>query len=478
MLKGCIQPKTASGFAWRGRCRPVIRRRPMGRLQFSTTGKSAAAGYDPELHDISLRGYKAPRFLPQYLSDVGEITPYDPQHNPDGHISLSVAENKMNEDMLLPKYEEAFQGFPADLIYYQATAGRPEMREALADFLTEHVNHGAYQYPADNLIVGAGCNAMIDNLFTCITEPGDAVLIPRPYYAAFEFDIQCKAAATVVGVETVAGREGIGSPERYYPNAENLEQARMQALSEGLNPKVLVLCQPNNPLAVCFPKEIVKEVWEWAEAVGMHIVSDDLYGAGVFDPDSDFYSVARVAAEEKKTLGNKVHVVYSISKDFCSSGLRCGALYSENEEVLRSMKKLNDLCQMSSHTQYALTKVLSDKDWVKSYLEESNRRLFERYCLTRDIFEEYGCKVLPAEAGLFCWIDMRALLPNNTWEGEMELYKDIQNEAKLLLTPGFSMRTEEPGFFRCCFATSQQAFHEAMKRFKSFAKQRQHIPQR
>lgn len=76
--------------------------------------------------------------------------------------------------MLLPKYQEAFQDFPADLIYYQvwsralalptfvlipnklgekATAGRPDMREAMADFLTEHVNKGSYRYNADKLVI-------------------------------------------------------------------------------------------------------------------------------------------------------------------------------------------------------------------------------------------------------------------------------------------------------------------------------------
>mmetsp|Transcript_23136 Transcript_23136/g.32340 ORF Transcript_23136/g.32340 Transcript_23136/m.32340 type:complete len:218 (-) Transcript_23136:150-803(-) len=216
----------------------------------------------------------------------------------------------------------------------------------------------------------------------------------------------------------------------------------------------------------------MQEAWEWAEAHDMHVVSDEIYAAGIHSSDADFWSISRIAGEKGKSIGDKVHIVYALSKDFCSSGLRCGVLYSENEQVLKSAKKLNDLCQISSHTQYALTKVLKDKEWVRTFLEESNSRLHSRYREVKQAFEAQGLRVLPAEAGLFCWIDMRKWMKSRTWEAELELYSALQNEAKLLMTPGFSMRTEEPGFFRCCYATYRPAFDEALVRIEEFGKKR------
>ena len=41
----------------------------------------------------------------------------------------------------------------------------------------------------EHLTVLAGAGAIIDNLFWCIGASGDGVLIPRPYYPAFDSDL-------------------------------------------------------------------------------------------------------------------------------------------------------------------------------------------------------------------------------------------------------------------------------------------------
>jgi aspartate/methionine/tyrosine aminotransferase len=46
-----------------------------------------------------------------------------------------------------------------------------------------------YAFDPDCVVVGAGCNAVLENLMLCLTSPGDGVLVPAPYYAAFEFDL-------------------------------------------------------------------------------------------------------------------------------------------------------------------------------------------------------------------------------------------------------------------------------------------------
>uniref|UniRef100_A0A7S0H9A1 Aminotransferase class I/classII large domain-containing protein n=1 Tax=Amorphochlora amoebiformis TaxID=1561963 RepID=A0A7S0H9A1_9EUKA len=309
---------------------------------------------------------------------------------------------------------------------------------------------------------------MLDNLFCCISEPGDAVLLPRPYYAVFEFDVQCKAGSTIVGVETVGVQPEVKGVERYYPTLKGLEKARDSALQQGLNPKVLLICQPNNPISVCYPKHVMELVWEFAEKHGMHLVSDEIYGAGIHAKQADFWSISRLAADKGRTLGDYVHVIYALSKDFASSGLRCGMMYSENQQVLKSMRKLNDLCQISSHTQWGLSRVFSDTEWIEDFLSKANSRLNDRFKLVKKSLEPEGVKVIEAEAGLFCWLDCRSWLEENTWDAEKKLYQQFFDEAKVLLTPGYSMRTEQPGYFRCCFATHEEVFNEGMKRLKDF----------
>ena len=52
-------------------------------------------------------------------------------------------------------------------------------------------NHSVKVHPGE-LCISAGCGAILDNLFMCITEPNDGVLIPAPYYPAFDNDLRVR----------------------------------------------------------------------------------------------------------------------------------------------------------------------------------------------------------------------------------------------------------------------------------------------
>lgn len=139
------------------------------------------------------RAAKAVGLLPSYLVDARAVQKYSPA-TPDGALQLSVAENQMLEDLLVPSLTEfaSTQIFPADAIYYQPTHGRPETRAAMAKYL-EDILGLSCPLDVDGIVVGAGCNAVLENLCISLAEPGEGVMIPTPYYAAFEFDLVARA---------------------------------------------------------------------------------------------------------------------------------------------------------------------------------------------------------------------------------------------------------------------------------------------
>lgn len=148
----------------------------------------------PEPSHLSApRAAKAVSLLPSYLVDARAVTKYSPE-TPDGALQLSVAENQMLEDLLVPSLTEfsSTQAFPADAIYYQPTHGRPKTRAAMAKFLEDCLRLSR-SMDADGIVLGAGCNAVLENLCIALAEPGEGVMIPTPYYAAFEFDLVARA---------------------------------------------------------------------------------------------------------------------------------------------------------------------------------------------------------------------------------------------------------------------------------------------
>lgn len=388
---------------------------------------------------------------------------------------------------------------------------------------------------------GTGCNAVLENLCFCLTEPGDAVLVPTPYYAAFDFDLGARIGLTLIPVvskslDATTLNMNYGStrknqsteesnnkckstficPSQYYPTRQSLDSAYNDALSLGHPPKVLLLSHPNNPLGICYPPSVVKECIEWVRERHIHLISDEIYAGSVYrqssssyvDKDStqnngSFQSILQLAATHessisKKTgfgLGPYIHFVYALSKDFALSGLRVGVAYSENENIRLPMQKLNDLCQVSSQTQCTVEHMLNAKSLIPQlnhecdtthatkvswstdlFLEEGRKRIRERCDRLQQCLLENEIPYIPADSGMFVWMDLSEFLPKLTAmdfdKMERQLYLELL-ENGLLFTPGRSMRNEFPGFFRCVFtAATDQGFDLALERIAKFVQSR------
>mmetsp|Transcript_17843 Transcript_17843/g.20614 ORF Transcript_17843/g.20614 Transcript_17843/m.20614 type:complete len:609 (-) Transcript_17843:42-1868(-) len=480
----------------------------------------------------SSRGRNAVSLLPVYLTDARAVTKFDPVSAPNGALQLSVAENQMLEDLLVPalrKFSTAAANsnndgdlgglFDSDHIYYQPTHGREGLREAMAAYLERIIKlHHGLSLDRDGLVLGAGCNAVLENLCFCLTEPGDTVLLPTPYYAAFEFDLVARAGLNIIPVNTMefhskdVDDNGNGTiPQSwYYPNNASLDAAYNKAKEAGSEPKVLLLSHPNNPLGICYPPHVVKECIEWSRKNKIHLVSDEIYAGSVYRKTNDltaedtFHSALTLAAEEGSPssstskeaglgLGPYIHFVYALSKDFALSGLRVGVAYSENKAIRLPMQKLNDLCQISSQTQQTVQEMLSAESTVSGddglwctdeFLPQNNDRIQDRSDRLKQCLD--GCKIpyLSGDSGLFLWMELAEFLPPRPVgddDGEETeackdtreriLYLELLQEFGLLFTPGRSMRNELPGYFRCVFtAASDLEFNLGLERIKGFVK--------
>lgn len=442
----------------------------------------------------SKRGIEAVSFLPTYLADARAVERYSPE-TPDGALQLGIAENKMLEDLLVPALTKfGSTTFATDCIYYQQTQGRPGVRQAMADYLQRTLKLSR-PLQAESIILGAGCNAVLENLCICLADPGQGVLIPTPYYAAFEFDLAARASLTIIPVNTFAGSGADIPPvdsnetipiEAYYPTPTSLEATYQRAIENGEDPRILLLSHPNNPLGICYPPHIVEGCIIWCRSRQIHLVSDEIYAGSVYRDSSVFTSALEIAGE----LGSYVHMVYALSKDFALSGLRVGVCYSENPDIQVPLQKLNDLCQISSQTQVLVEKMMTEQDntsgdyWASTFIQENHCRLRSRGDALHNILDECEIPHLSADSGLFCWMDLSDFLPpldpasvskdgmessGSMQERERTLYLELMNDYGLLFTPGLSMRSERPGFFRCVFtAASDDEFSLSLERLRKF----------
>ena len=81
---------------------------------------------------------------------------------------------------------------------------------------------------------------------------------------------------------------------------------------------------------------------------------------------------------------------------------------------------------------------------------------------------------VPAEAGIFVYVDFSSLLPEKTFAWEQKFEDLVFRYARIVLTPGEAQRDPRPGMFRVCYTwISPEVLEIAMERLsKIVAKMR------
>ncbi|KAG4937235.1 hypothetical protein JHK84_051319 [Glycine max] len=258
------------------------------------------------------------------------------------------------------------------------------------------------------------------------------------------------------------------SSNNFKITREALEEAYEKAKEGNINVKGLIITNPSNPLGTTLDRETLKSIVGFINEKNIHLVCDEIYAATVFRAPS-FVSVSEVMQDIEHCKKDLIHIIYSLSKDLGLPGFRVGIVYSYNDEVVNSGRKMSSFGLVSSQTQYFLAALLSDDEFVERFLAESARRLAARHSHFTKGLEKVNITCLPSNAGLFFWMNLRGLLKEKTFEGEMMLWRVIINEVKLNVSPGSAFNCSEPGWYRVCFANmDDETVDVALMRIRAF----------
>ncbi|RWR77923.1 1-aminocyclopropane-1-carboxylate synthase 8-like protein [Cinnamomum micranthum f. kanehirae] len=401
-----------------------------------------------------------------------EKNPYDEIMNPRGIIQMGLAENQLCFDLLefwLSEHPDAaaFKQENAsvfkEIALFQDYYGLPAFKKALAEFMSE-IRGNRVRFDPNKLVLTAGATSANETLVFCLANPGEALLLPTPYYPGFDRDLKWRTGVEIIPIHC-------SSSNGFQITKTALEQAHRRARKRNLKVKGVLITNPSNPLGKTVSRSELDMLLRFISAKGIHLISDEIYAGTVFAPPA-FVSIAEALMEfdDRDKVLNQIHIVYSLSKDLGVPGFRVGAIYSNNDLVVSAATKMSSFGLISSQTQHLLSAMLSDKKFTRNYIEENRKRLEERHNKLVMGLEKAGIGALESNAGLFCWVDMRHLLASNTFQGEIELWKKIVYEVGLNISPGSSCHCTEPGWFRICFANmSQETLTLSMQRLKAFA---------
>ncbi|XP_049384420.1 1-aminocyclopropane-1-carboxylate synthase 3-like [Solanum stenotomum] len=405
-----------------------------------------------------------------------EKNPYDEIRNPKGIIQMGLAENQLSFDLLeswltqnpdAAAFKRNGDSIFRELALFQDYHGLPAFKDALVQFMSE-IRGNKVSFDSNKLVLTAGATSANETLIFCLADPGDAFLLPTPYYPGFDRDLKWRTGAEIVPIQCT-------SSNGFRITESALEEAYKEAERRNLRVKGVLVTNPSNPLGTTLTKKELQLLLTFVSTKQIHLISDEIYSGTVFNSPK-FVSVMEVLIENNymyTEVWDRVHIVYSLSKDLGLPGFRVGAIYSNDVMVVSAATKMSSFGLISSQTQYLLSALLSDKKFTKNYVSENQKRLKKRHEMLVGGLKEIGIRCLESNAGLFCWVDMRHLLSSNTFDGEMELWKKIVYEVGLNISPGSSCHCTEPGWFRACFANmSEDTLNIAIQRLKAFVDSR------
>jgi aspartate/methionine/tyrosine aminotransferase len=379
-----------------------------------------------------------------------EADPYHPIRNPGGYLNLGTAENRLVWDLLAPRLSAA-RPLAASDVHYAPLHGTPELRRATAALLEQR-----WHAPVDpeSLVVVSGATAALDIAASALCDPGEAIVVPAPYYAAFDIDLVGRSCARLIPAP-MASAQGFGL------DASVIERVLTDARGEGIVVRALAITSPCNPVGHVYPPDVLRSVLEVAAAHGIDVIADEIYAHSVFGSEP-FVSVLDPALGVGDA--NRIHVIWGFAKDFGLSGLKVGVLHTTHPEVRSAARALAYFAPTSTDTQFLLRELLADADWVRNFLVQSRGRLGASYARTAELLAGEGIRHIPAAAGFSIWIDLSAWLPDPTVAGEQVLWERIFHAARVNILPGSAFACPEPGWFRLCHATDPALVQEGVAR--------------
>jgi alanine-synthesizing transaminase len=243
---------------------------------------------------------------------------------------------------------------------YTASAGIVSAREAAAaDFVARGV-----PVSADRVLITSGTSEGIELALTAIVDEGEDVLVPSPTYPLYT------AVLAKIGANPVYYRTD--PSQGWLPDLDHLAGAVTPRT------RALVLINPNNPTGAVYPEAVRRQLVALAEARGLVILADEVYGDLGFDgPVPALAAMAPDAA---------IISYSSLSKAYLAPGWRAGWMAVGStprlDDALAAIKKLADgrLCSPGP-MQHAITAALRGD---RSHQQAFNAALLERAQLTAD----------------------------------------------------------------------------------------------
>ncbi len=352
-------------------------------------------------------------------------------------LSFSAGEPDFDTPEIIKK--EAIKALNNGFTKYTAVAGIPELLKAISGKLKRENN---LEYEPENIITSNGAKHSLFNLIQALIEDEDEVIIPSPYWVTYPELVRYSGGVPVI-VET-------NDENNFKMSAKQLKNAITDKT------KMVILTTPSNPTGSLYTKKELEEIAEVLKGTDIFVCSDEMYEKLIYD--KEFVSVASISED----MFQRTITVNGLSKSVAMTGWRFGYLASPNNELIKTMIKLQSQSSsnINSITQHAAIPALEGR--VDKEIELMRREFQKRRDLAVGLINNIdNLSVVKPDGAFYLFINIKKV--NND---SMSFAKELLAKKGVAVIPGIGFGSE--GYVRFSFATDEKSIIEGIKRIKEF----------
>lgn len=318
-----------------------------------------------------------------------------------------------------------------DESYYEAVRGW---------FLRRH----GWEVKREWMVHTPGADAGLAAAVRCATAPDDAVLLMSPVYYPF-YD-----------VIRLNGRTLVDSPLNYEDGRYTMNFADMEEKIKANHVKLLLLCNPHNPVGRVWTAEELQKVGALAEKYDLTVVSDELHSDFSYPghPHTPFLMACPNCAE-------RTVVCTAASKSFNLAGLRTSNIFIPGEALRAAFKAKLESAAIREPNMLGIIATKAAYNGGEAWFDACRAYIQENLAYVRAFLKENlpQIRLVEPESTYVAWLDCTDLGLNKAQLDDL-----ILNKARIWLDTGSIFGEASALFQRVVLACPRSTVVKAMER--------------
>lgn len=268
----------------------------------------------------------------------------------------------------------------------------------------------------DIIVTTGGSEALLFTLGS-ITDFGDEIIIPEPFYANYN------GFSVANGIKVVPIVSSIDD-DFALPPIEEFEKLISKKT------KAILICNPGNPTGYLYSKDELKKLKELVLKHDLFLIADEVYREFVYE-GIEHHSIMSLDGLEEHAI-----IIDSVSKRYSMCGARIGCIVSKNKALIQTALKYAQ-ARLSSPT-YALlaseAALETPPEYFQKVIEEYDER---RLVLIKALSKIKGLKVSRPKGAFYCIAELPVKDADDFAQWMLEKFNDKGETVMVAPASGF-----------------------------------------